>query len=69
MFDRVHTLLQQALDAAGVDMPYPTQNFNLQVEQETAGRLAQAFRAPRESGTPAAGSGAERIGSDADEGS
>jgi MscS family membrane protein len=69
MFDRVHTALQHALDAAGVDMPYPTQNFNLQVEQDTAGRLARAFRAPQESGTSAGSSGPERIGSDVDEGS
>jgi MscS family membrane protein len=69
MFDRVHTALQHALDAAGVDMPYPTQNFNLQVERDTAGRLAQAFRAPRESGTSARSSRTERIRSDADEGS
>jgi len=69
MFDRVHTALQHALDAAGVDMPYPTQNFNLQVERETAGRIARAFRAPPESGTSAGSSGPERIGSDTDEGS
>ena len=55
IFDRVHTVLQQVLDASGVDMPYPTQNFNLQVEGDTAGRLAQAFRAPHESETPAGG--------------
>jgi small-conductance mechanosensitive channel len=33
MFDRVHTALQEALDAAGVDMPFPTQSMHLQVEQ------------------------------------
>jgi MscS family membrane protein len=28
-FDRVNTALQNALDAAGIDMPYPTYNLNL----------------------------------------
>jgi small-conductance mechanosensitive channel len=45
--DRVNTALQQALDAAGIKMPYPTQNVNLQVEPETVSRLSEAFREPR----------------------
>lgn len=35
MFDSVHTALQQTLDAAGVDMPFPTQNLLLQVDPES----------------------------------
>jgi small-conductance mechanosensitive channel len=42
--DRVNAALQQALDAAGIEMPYPTQNVNFQVEPETVSRLSQAFR-------------------------
>ena len=45
--DRVNTALQQALDAAGIKMPYPTQNVNLQVEPETVSRLLEAFGEPR----------------------
>ena len=33
MFDRVHTVLQRALDEAGIESPFPTQTLNLQVEQ------------------------------------
>jgi small-conductance mechanosensitive channel len=32
MFDRVHTVLQQALDEAGIESPFPTQTLNLQSE-------------------------------------
>jgi small-conductance mechanosensitive channel len=39
--DRVHTALQHALDAAGIESPYPTQNLNVQVDRETAEQLAQ----------------------------
>jgi small-conductance mechanosensitive channel len=46
MFDRVNTALQKALDEAGIDMPYPTHNLNLQVDQETAARVSQAFKEP-----------------------
>jgi small-conductance mechanosensitive channel len=42
----VHTALQQTLDDAGIEMPYPTEAVNLQVEPEAAERLAQAFREP-----------------------
>jgi small-conductance mechanosensitive channel len=48
VFDRVHTALQDRLDAAGIDMPYPTQSLNLQVEPETAERFSQALRGPGE---------------------
>ena len=30
IYDRVHTALQNALDEAGIDMPYPTQTHNLE---------------------------------------
>ncbi len=33
--DRVHTALQEALDAAGIEMPYPIQNLNLQFDPQT----------------------------------
>jgi small-conductance mechanosensitive channel len=39
--DRVHTALQHALDAAGIESPYPTQNLNVQVDREMAEQLAQ----------------------------
>ncbi|HFD39024.1 MAG TPA: mechanosensitive ion channel family protein, partial [Anaerolineae bacterium] len=35
MFDRVHTALQKALDEAGIEMPYPTQNVNVQMAHGT----------------------------------
>jgi MscS family membrane protein len=40
--DRVHTALQHALDAAGIESPYPTQNLNVQVDRETDEQLTQA---------------------------
>jgi MscS family membrane protein len=44
MLDRVHTALQHALDAAEIESPFPTQNLHLQVEPETAGRIAQTLQ-------------------------
>ncbi len=41
---RVHTALQQTLDDARVEMPYPREADNVQVEQRAAERLAHAFR-------------------------
>jgi MscS family membrane protein len=32
MFDRVHTALQQALNEAGIESPFPTQTLNVQLE-------------------------------------
>jgi MscS family membrane protein len=40
--DRVHTALQEALDEAGIECPYPIQTVNLQVEPETVDRLSRA---------------------------
>jgi len=39
MLDRVHTVMERALDKAGIEMPFPTQSIRLQVEPETADRL------------------------------
>jgi small-conductance mechanosensitive channel len=61
MFDRVHTALQQALDAAGVDMPYPTQSFYLQVERETAEQIAWALGANRDQETSGDGLGQDQL--------
>jgi small-conductance mechanosensitive channel len=43
MFDRVHTVLQQALDEAGIESPFPTQTLNLQLEGEMGEQLSQAL--------------------------
>jgi small-conductance mechanosensitive channel len=34
VIDRVHTALQYALDEAGIESPFPTQNVNLQVRAQ-----------------------------------
>ena len=39
IYDRVHTALQQALDAAHIDMPFPTQTVNLNVGPGTAEQI------------------------------
>jgi small-conductance mechanosensitive channel len=36
MFDRVHTALQNALDEAGIESPFPTQSVDLLMEQKAA---------------------------------
>jgi small-conductance mechanosensitive channel len=46
IFDRVNTALQVALDEAGIEMPFPTQTVNLQVDQETAKRIVQTIQQP-----------------------
>jgi MscS family membrane protein len=38
--DRVHTAIQGALEAAGIESPYPTQNVNLKVTAETAAQIS-----------------------------
>jgi MscS family membrane protein len=40
MFDKVHTVLQRALDDAGIECPFPTQTLNLQFDPKSAGRAA-----------------------------
>jgi len=37
VIDRVHTALQHALDEAGIESPFPTQNVNLQLERTEFG--------------------------------
>ena len=37
MPDRVHRALEKALDAAGIEMPYPTQTLHVLNETHTAG--------------------------------
>ena len=41
--DRVTSALQGALDAAGIETPYPTRNLNLHVEPETVDRFSMAL--------------------------
>jgi small-conductance mechanosensitive channel len=43
MLDRVHTAVEQALNEAGVEMPFPTQSVSLQLAPETADLLPQAL--------------------------
>jgi small-conductance mechanosensitive channel len=45
VIDRVNTALQEALDTAGIKMPYPTQNLYLQVDPETTEQLSGALGA------------------------
>ena len=44
VIDRVNTALQEALDAAGIEMPYPTHVSKLHVDSDTTDRLSKAFR-------------------------
>ena len=43
VIDRVHTALQEALDAAGIESPYPIQNVNLRVEPEMIDRISRGW--------------------------
>jgi len=43
VIDRVHTALQEALDTAGIESPYPIQTVNLQVEPGTVDRISKAW--------------------------
>ena len=43
VIDRVHTALQEALDTAGIESPYPIQTVNLQVELGTVDRISKAW--------------------------
>jgi small-conductance mechanosensitive channel len=42
VIDRVHTTLQNALDAAGIESPFPTQTLYLQSESERHGRPTES---------------------------
>jgi small-conductance mechanosensitive channel len=44
VYDRVNTALQEALDEAGIESPYPIQTVSLQVEPEMVDRLSRAWR-------------------------
>jgi MscS family membrane protein len=46
MYDRVHTVLQNALDEAGIESPFPTQNINLHMERKTMGQLSGMLPQP-----------------------
>jgi len=46
MYDRVHTVLQNALDEAGIESPFPTQNINVHLERETKGQLSGMLPQP-----------------------
>jgi MscS family membrane protein len=46
MYDRVHTVLQNALDEAGIESPFPTQKINLHMERKTAGQLSGMLPQP-----------------------
>lgn len=43
MYGLVNTALQEALDAAGVEMPFPTHTTNLEIGDETAERLSRTL--------------------------
>ena len=40
MYGLVNTVLQETLDAAGIEMPFPTQTLNLEIKEETVERLS-----------------------------
>jgi small-conductance mechanosensitive channel len=48
MFDRVHTALQEALDEAGIESPYPIQEVRLHASSEADTPPSQLLRQPRE---------------------
>ena len=41
-YDRVNTALQNALDAAGVDMPFTTYDINVRMDEEDVGAISEA---------------------------
>lgn len=43
MYRWVHRALQATLDAAEIDLPFPTQSASLQAEPVTVRQLSQAF--------------------------
>jgi small-conductance mechanosensitive channel len=42
LFDRVHTSLQHALDDAGIESPYPTQNVNMRMKPGDLEQIADS---------------------------
>jgi small-conductance mechanosensitive channel len=43
VYDRVHRALLDALDQAGIEMPFTTYDLNLKMSPEQVARLSQAF--------------------------
>jgi MscS family membrane protein len=52
MFDRVHTVLQHALDEAGIESPFPTQSLNVRLVGERAEQLSEAPRETKRADSP-----------------
>ena len=46
IFDQVNTALEGVLDEAGIEMPFPTQTINFQVDPETAKWIVQTIQEP-----------------------
>ncbi len=44
IYDRVNTALQKALNEAGIETPFPTQDINIKLGPEGLGRISGAFR-------------------------
>jgi small-conductance mechanosensitive channel len=44
IYDRVNTALQTALDEAGIDMPYPTEDRNLRIVSDDPERISDVFK-------------------------
>ena len=42
LYDRVNTALQNALDEAGVDMPFTTYDINVKMDEENVGQISKA---------------------------
>jgi small-conductance mechanosensitive channel len=45
VIDRVHTSLQAAFDAKGIETPFPIRDLNLQLKPDAVGQLSEAFKA------------------------
>ena len=58
MFDRVHTALQKALDAAGIESPNMSSNINLMIDDDTTDKITRAIH-PQPSDDPIKNSGSE----------
>jgi small-conductance mechanosensitive channel len=43
MYDRVHRALQEALDTAGIEMPYPTQTLHVEDRPAASEQPSQTF--------------------------
>jgi small-conductance mechanosensitive channel len=45
VIDRVHTSLQAAFDAKGIETPFPIRDLNLRLKPDAVGQLSEAFKA------------------------